>query len=293
MHIKASTYPIASYRRGCLKAVFGTSIEALDSFYLHQTSQRYHGFFFVKMTTILSLPDELLAPILHDSVLHDCAHRVAPLALVCQCFHRIITPLLYRDIDIQCNGASGAHQDIRRTKLLHHTFRSKQSLRQHCQSLVIKFGPTSWDSMEPLDGEDTTPNLAYIAVDFVKWLYNTAELRISLMSFYDDTWYETFRTSMPSDLFVLYSQAPKSLTRLKLLQIDQENAPMHLPTLIGSLECLDNSACLRILDLTGVSQIGTEHDWKRLKVRSNHTSFLPNGESTMSVSERTLIFFLV
>ncbi|KAK7222362.1 hypothetical protein V2G26_010365 [Clonostachys chloroleuca] len=127
--------------------------------------------------------------------------------------------------------------------------------------------------MEPLDGEDTTPNLAYIAVDFVKWLYNTAELRISLMSFYDDTWYETFRTSMPSDLFVLYSQAPKSLTRLKLLQIDQENAPMHLPTLIGSLECLDNSACLRILDLTGVSQIGTEHDWKRLKAKAGTAPF--------------------
>ncbi|CAH0026950.1 unnamed protein product [Clonostachys rhizophaga] len=225
------------------------------------------------MAIILSLPDELLAPILHDSVPQDCAHRVAPLALVCRRFHRITTPLLYRDIDIQCNGACGPHRDVRRTKLLHHTFRSNQSLRQHCQSLVIKFGPNSWDSMEPIDGDDSTPNLAYIAVDFVKWLYNTAELRISLVSFYDDTWYETFRTSTPSDLSVLYSQAPKSLTRLKHLQIGQENVPMHLPTLFGSLECLDSSACLRILDLTGVSQIGTEQDWKRLKAKAGTAPF--------------------
>ncbi|CAG9976192.1 unnamed protein product [Clonostachys byssicola] len=222
------------------------------------------------MTTILSLPDELLAPILHASVPRYSAHRAAPLALVCRRFNRIITPLLYRNLQIECNGACGPHEYIRRTKALHRTVRSNQSLRQHCQSLVITFGS---NFSTDLDGKDTAPNLAYIAIDLVKWLYNTEELYIGLTSFHDDTWYETFKTSTPSDLSVLYSQAPKSLTRLKLLNIRQENVPMHLPTLFRSLECLDSGACLRILDLTGVSQIGTEQDWKRMKAKAGTAPF--------------------
>lgn len=247
------------------------------------------------MTTILSLPDEVLAPILNASVAHDCAYRAALLALVCRRFHRIITPLLYRDIHIKCNGACEAHRDAPGTKLLHDTFRSNQSLRQHCHSLAVEFRSDHSDSTELLDGERTAPNVPHMAVDFLKWLSNTAELRIRFVSFYgDDKWDETFRTSTPSDLAVFYNQASKSLTRLKLLQISgHENVPLHLPALFTSLECLDSSASLRTLDLTGVSQIGTEQDWKLMRVRMNYVSFLSDDEATISFCERRLIIFLV
>uniref|UniRef100_A0A8H7N681 Uncharacterized protein n=1 Tax=Bionectria ochroleuca TaxID=29856 RepID=A0A8H7N681_BIOOC len=114
-----------------------------------------------------------------------------------------------------------------------------------------------------------------MAVDFLKWLSNTAELRIRFVSFYgDDKWDESFRTSTPSDLAVFYNQASKSLTRLKLLQISgHENVPLHLPALFTSLECLDSSASLRTLDLTGVSQIGTEQDWKLMRARAGTAPF--------------------
>ncbi|CAH0058190.1 unnamed protein product [Clonostachys solani] len=226
------------------------------------------------MTTILSLPDELLAPILHASVPHDCGSRAASLALVCRRFHRLITPLLYRDIHILCNGASWAHRDIRSTKLLHRTFCSNQSLRQHCQSLVIKFGSNWLGSMERHDREDTTPNLGYIAVEFLKWLSNTTELRISFASFSNDTRHELSRAPTLPDLSVLYNQVPKSLTHLRLLQISgKQNAPLDLPTLFRGLECLDSSAYLRTLDLTGVSQIGTEQDWKLMKAKAGTAPF--------------------
>lgn len=209
---------------------------------------------------ILSLPDELLGPILLNA-----AHVTQPsrfenrvfgtavaLSRVCQRFYSLVTPQLYADIWIRCTDGD---QDgaARQTRLLHRTFRQNASLWPYCRKLTIDSG--NYFHVPASRRQSPMCNLLYVVVDFMSWLTGTTHLYIQ-----DDG-------LDLSEILRMLSLAVDHLPCLQELKLHHiYGAPFVLPELVSALSGLGPSACLRTLDLQGISNIGSSLDWERLRV---------------------------
>ncbi|CAM1503149.1 Fc.00g079250.m01.CDS01 [Cosmosporella sp. VM-42] len=228
--------------------------------------------------SILGLPDELLGPILLDAACFTPPSpffedggfgTAAALPLVCRRFHRHATPYLFADIYIRCTGEDSFYvtsagdtirKVVRRTRLLHRTFRQNASLWPYCRKLTIDTGRFR---QTPLASARESPmsNLLNIAVDFITWLTGTTRL-----------WIYGQRLKA-SEVSHLLSLAVENLPGLKDLRLhDFYGARFVLPQVFEPLTGLDPSACLRTLDLKGISKIGNSLDWKRLRAKAGAAS---------------------
>ncbi|CAH0056889.1 unnamed protein product [Clonostachys solani] len=238
-------------------------------------------------TTILRLPDELLAPLLQESVhvehdtwrddhskpfLKSCnATTARALISTCRRFHRLVTPLLYANIQIQCNGVhtwklATAH----RTRLLHRTFRTNTSLWPHCRRLEIEFGASCYGG-GPFDRESPVQNLMYIACDCLNWLTNIIELRINCwaQSLVHEGQFQALLFPTRDDLLYLMRSAMDNLPHLRHLGLHTyQEAMIDLPTVHTGLSRLKPDAFLRTLDLSGITHIGTNDDWELLRAQA-------------------------
>ncbi|KAK7224455.1 hypothetical protein V2G26_012458 [Clonostachys chloroleuca] len=239
--------------------------------------------------TLSRLPNELLILIVQESVkievIPDYKHSkissfkqrdsptAAALALTSRHFHQLITPLLYSEIGIQCNGACrNKFKELWITRHLHRTFRENPSLRTHCKRLEIEFG----SSLETFVVDPTRgSNLFGIAFDFLKWLTNIEELRIVGWPQYPYLWGDQSALAPTrGDYLQLLSLASEHLTSLRHLELATHSlATLDLPALSTALGRLDISACLRTLDISGISNFGTVRDWEVLKARAGTASF--------------------
>lgn len=227
--------------------------------------------------SILKLPDEILSLILQDAAQFTPPSpymekpvfgTAAALPLVCRRFHSLATPYLYTDIYIRCNSTDGGYandtiiEGARRTRLLHRTFRQNASLWPHCRKLTITTG-MFYNGIPASVRESPTSNLLYVAVDFITWLTDTTHLWI-----YD----ERLTRAALSHLLELAVENLPSLKDLRLK--DTHGAPFVLPQLFGVLSKLEPGACLRTLDLQGISNVGNSRDWERLRVSKVHISYV-------------------
>ncbi|CAG9977423.1 unnamed protein product [Clonostachys byssicola] len=237
-------------------------------------------------TAILRLPDELLASVLQESVhveykfwrdddsepfLKPCdAATARALISTCRRFQRLVTPLLYAHIEVRCNGAGRGEREVanaRRTRLLHRTFRTNTSLWMHCRRLEIGFSYGG----KPLDRESPVQNLMYIACDCLNWLTNTIDLRIIALpsGLLEEDGLTTVLLPTGDDLCYLIRLATDNLPHLRHLDLHTCNeAMLALPTVIAGLSGLKPNACLRTLDLSGITHIGTDDDWKLLRAQA-------------------------
>ncbi|VUC23396.1 unnamed protein product [Clonostachys rosea] len=241
--------------------------------------------------TILRLPDELLAPVLQDSVhveyetwrddhsepfLRSC-HPTTARALVSTCrrFYRLVTPLLYANIQIQCNGASdddGELAEAHRTRLLHRALRTNTSLWPHCRKLEIAFGPKSYTKV-PFDRESPVHNLTYVACDCLNWLTNITELCIigwpQPKVLLDTYTFHILVLPTRDDLLYLFRLAIGNLPRLRHLRLHTyDEAMLALPTLHTGLSGFKLDASLRTLDLSGITHVGTNEDWASIRAQA-------------------------
>ncbi|VUC24104.1 unnamed protein product [Clonostachys rosea] len=239
-----------------------------------------------------SLPDELLAPILRESVKleyvvvseHSNVRHPKPcdsptttaLALTCRRLHRLVTPILYSYLQIQCNGASqDQFSEIWITRHLHRTLRENPSLWTHCKRLEIEIGSHRQISRISFDREGPH-NLFRIAFDFIRWLTNIEELRILGWPHYSDPWSQGHPILAPTrdDYLQLLSLASEHLTSLRQLELfTHSSATLALPVLSTAFGGLETSACFRTLDISGISRFGTRQDWELLKTRAGTASF--------------------
>ena len=230
---------------------------------------------------ILRLPDELLEPILVSSARftpdpplrtryedyeddeedNDYGTPQA-LPLVCRRFHRLATPHLYADIVIRCNGHE-PNESVRRTKLLHRTFRESPSLWPHCRTLtILADSPWAAPGVPLFNAESPTMNLLYIAVDLVAWLTGATELCIK----------DCHGDHKMSDILSLVRLAAEHTPGLKHLTLHGRwGSPFDLPLVSDTLSDLGLSACLRTLTISGISYAGNDSDWKRLRVGDTQT----------------------
>ncbi|CAG9956513.1 unnamed protein product [Clonostachys rosea f. rosea IK726] len=242
--------------------------------------------------TLSWLPNELLIPIVQESVkirvIPDSRHSkissfkqldsptAAALALTSRYFHQLVTPLLYSEIEIQCNATcQNKFKEIWITRHLHRTFRENPSLRTHCKRLGIEFGCSRKTFVGDRPSHGT--NLFWIAFDFLKWLPNIEELRLVAWPQYLPLWaYQGLAALGPTrgDYLQVLSLASEHLASLRHLELaTRGSATLDLPALSTTLGGLDISACLRILDIRGISSFGTMRDWELLKARAGTASF--------------------
>jgi hypothetical protein len=239
-------------------------------------------------TTILRLPDELLAPLLQESVhvehetwrdddskpfLKSCdATTARALISTCRRFRRLVTPLLYANIQIQCNGVNDAVlAAVHSTRLLHRTFRTNTSLWPHCRRLEIEFDASGFGD-EPFDPESPVQNLIYVASDCLNWLTNTLELRIKGWPQSTVYGYQPRSLLLPTrdDLLYLIRLAIDNLPRLRHLRLHTfRDAMLDLSTVLTGLSGLKPDRFLQTLDLSGITHTGTDDDWKLLRVREH------------------------
>lgn len=258
-----------------------------------------------RATTILRLPDELLAPLLQESVhvkhetwrdddsnpfLKSCnATTARALISTCRRFHRLITPLLYANIQIQCNGARQNEHEAatcHRTRLLHRTLRTNTSLWPHCRRLELDFGASGYGG-DPFDRESPVQNLMYIASDCLNWLANTLEICIKgwPQSSLHDCQFQALLLPTRDDLLYLIRLAIENLPRLRHLRLHTfDEAMLDLPTVLTGLSGLKPDRFLQTLDLSGITHAGTNDDWKLLRVREHLIAYCPE-EPKQNLSE--------
>lgn len=240
--------------------------------------------------TLAWLPNELLIPIVQESVkikvildsknfqlssFKQCdSSTAAALALTSRHFHHLATPLLYSEIEIQCHGACrDKYKEVWMTRHLHRTFLENPSLRTHCKRLDIEFG-SSRPNLE-MERPSRGTHLFRIAFDFLKWLTNTEELRIAGWPQNPNPldWENQGLAALAptrGDYRQLLDLASEHLTSLRHLELATHcGATLDLPVLHAALVGLDITACLRTLDINGISSFGSMRDWELLKVREH------------------------
>ncbi|CAG9981292.1 unnamed protein product [Clonostachys byssicola] len=241
--------------------------------------------------TLAWLPNELLIPIVQESVkikvTPDSKHSklsfskqcdsstAAALALTNRYFHHLATPLLYSEIEIQCHGACrDKYKEVWMTRHLNRTFLENPSLRTHCKRLDIEFG----SSRETFRiGESRGTHLFKIAFDFLEWLTNIEELRIAGWPQYPhpgDNQGLAALAPTRGDYRQLLDLASEHLTSLRHLElVTHSGVTLDLPVLHAALVGLNISACLRTLDISGMSPFGSRRDWELLKTRAGTAPF--------------------
>ncbi len=158
---------------------------------------------------ILRLPDELLDRILDLScppvteyIRSLATYRDAQtLMLVCQRFHQIARPILYRGIK------SGYRSEFvppsKKARLLHRTLRENQSLWVHCNELFVR--------VPDISGGKRTDDSLNIINDFLSWLTNVRSFSM----------YGGFNLD-PVGTWALIHKAIETMHRLEELHLHRE-----------------------------------------------------------------------
>jgi hypothetical protein len=127
---------------------------------------------------------------------------------------------------------------------------------------ILADSPWPFSGAPSFNAESLTMNLLYIAVDLVTWLTGTTKLCIK----------DCLGDHKMSDILSLVRLAAEHMPGLKHLTLHSRwGSSFDLPLVSDTLSDLGLSACLRTLDISGISYAGADSDWKRLRVGDTQT----------------------
>jgi len=212
---------------------------------------------------ILGIPDDILVEILRvashvtpdrKTPGHELYETAARLALVCRRFNRIATPLLYWQININCQVDSITNWSLltaAAAKKLHRSLRRQPNLWSYCRRLTIHAAGA--EHAEP------GSNISYIANDFVTWLTAARYLSISYLSPRNEGAWSLVRTAL---------EHMTNLVALDLQCDGDENIDIgEVVEAFGDRQ----HPYLRTLELTGIGKESISNvAWTKLKVRPHH-----------------------
>jgi len=210
------------------------------------------------VSKILSLPEELLAHIVGLVVSYPARSWWAPdfdkffrdavsVMRVCRRFWRLAILYLYRYVDVAIGrvGPSFPAASPKGTEHLHRTLSRDTSLREYCRVLHIYIGE--------YDGELPKKTMQ----DFAIWLAGTRSLLIDYVQPAVQTAHHL------NQAWDVTRAAVHSMASLEDITLTTGSDLLTLPAIT---ETLRDAACLRAVNLNGVSYAGLTLPWKDFKV---------------------------